>query len=180
MSFLLCVIVTWQFWPWCHPGELPIEKKSQWQWGRRWTWKKLRCWNILREYDCLHLRAVCRYGVLPTCHFFPLIYRCKLYLSTFVLIKIEWISPKFLQLKHICSSVLAFCSGNIGSPGYHGDVPPSYYDNEEFTNSGFEDKTIRQAFIRKVCCLHCRAAHWCKICHKCNICIKLVIWWLSL
>ncbi|CAB1449671.1 unnamed protein product [Pleuronectes platessa] len=37
-----------------------------------------------------------------------------------------------------------------GSPGYHGDVPPSYYDNEEFTNSGFEDKTIRQAFIRKV------------------------------
>ncbi|XP_040909827.1 glutamate receptor, ionotropic, N-methyl D-aspartate-associated protein 1a (glutamate binding) isoform X1 [Toxotes jaculatrix] len=37
-----------------------------------------------------------------------------------------------------------------GSPGYHGDGPPSYYDNEEFTNSGFEDKTIRQAFIRKV------------------------------
>ncbi|KAG7237796.1 hypothetical protein INR49_031809 [Caranx melampygus] len=37
-----------------------------------------------------------------------------------------------------------------GSPGYHGDVPPSYYDNEEFTNSGFEDKSIRQAFIRKV------------------------------
>ncbi|KAM4538910.1 glutamate receptor, ionotropic, N-methyl D-aspartate-associated protein 1a (glutamate binding) [Odontesthes bonariensis] len=37
-----------------------------------------------------------------------------------------------------------------GSPGYHGDVPPSYYDNEEFTNSGFEDKRIRQAFIRKV------------------------------
>uniref|UniRef100_A0AAZ3PSM4 Uncharacterized protein n=1 Tax=Oncorhynchus tshawytscha TaxID=74940 RepID=A0AAZ3PSM4_ONCTS len=34
--------------------------------------------------------------------------------------------------------------------GYHGDVPPSYYDNEEFTNSGFEDKSIRQAFIRKV------------------------------
>ncbi|KAL0961857.1 hypothetical protein UPYG_G00332560 [Umbra pygmaea] len=33
---------------------------------------------------------------------------------------------------------------------YHGDVPPSYYDNEEFTNSGFEDKSIRQAFIRKV------------------------------
>lgn len=38
----------------------------------------------------------------------------------------------------------------MGSPGYHGDTPPSYYDNEEFTNSGFEDKTIRQAFIRKV------------------------------
>ncbi|XP_011607286.1 glutamate receptor, ionotropic, N-methyl D-aspartate-associated protein 1a (glutamate binding) isoform X1 [Takifugu rubripes] len=40
--------------------------------------------------------------------------------------------------------------GNIGSPGYHGDVPPNYYDNDEFTNSGFEDKSIRQAFIRKV------------------------------
>ncbi|KAI9539918.1 hypothetical protein NQZ68_001851 [Dissostichus eleginoides] len=37
-----------------------------------------------------------------------------------------------------------------GSPGYQGDVPPNYYDNEEFTNSGFEDKTIRRAFIRKV------------------------------
>ncbi|XP_067112219.1 glutamate receptor, ionotropic, N-methyl D-aspartate-associated protein 1a (glutamate binding) [Osmerus mordax] len=39
---------------------------------------------------------------------------------------------------------------SMDSPDYHGDVPPSYYDNEEFTNSGFEDKTIRQAFIRKV------------------------------
>ncbi|KAG5264639.1 hypothetical protein AALO_G00256390 [Alosa alosa] len=39
----------------------------------------------------------------------------------------------------------------MDSPGYHGENgPPSYYDNEEFTNSGFEDKTIRQAFIRKV------------------------------
>uniref|UniRef100_A0A3Q4HG90 Glutamate receptor, ionotropic, N-methyl D-aspartate-associated protein 1a (glutamate binding) n=1 Tax=Neolamprologus brichardi TaxID=32507 RepID=A0A3Q4HG90_NEOBR len=38
----------------------------------------------------------------------------------------------------------------MGSPGYHGDGPPSYYDNDEFTNSGFEDKNIRQAFIRKV------------------------------
>ncbi|XP_014890935.1 glutamate receptor, ionotropic, N-methyl D-aspartate-associated protein 1a (glutamate binding) isoform X1 [Poecilia latipinna] len=37
-----------------------------------------------------------------------------------------------------------------GSPGYHGDVPPSYYDNEEFAGSGLEDKNIRQAFIRKV------------------------------
>ncbi|XP_062846547.1 glutamate receptor, ionotropic, N-methyl D-aspartate-associated protein 1a (glutamate binding) [Trichomycterus rosablanca] len=38
-----------------------------------------------------------------------------------------------------------------GSPGYHGgDGPPSYYGNEEFANSGWEDKTIRQAFIRKV------------------------------
>ncbi|TSK31343.1 Mitogen-activated protein kinase 15 [Bagarius yarrelli] len=39
----------------------------------------------------------------------------------------------------------------MGSPGYHtGDGPPSYYDNEEFANSSWEDKSIRQAFIRKV------------------------------
>ncbi|MBN3298935.1 protein lifeguard 1 [Amia ocellicauda] len=38
----------------------------------------------------------------------------------------------------------------LNSPGYHGDVPPSYYDNEDFTTSGFENKSIRQAFIRKV------------------------------
>ncbi|XP_023673409.1 glutamate receptor, ionotropic, N-methyl D-aspartate-associated protein 1a (glutamate binding) [Paramormyrops kingsleyae] len=38
----------------------------------------------------------------------------------------------------------------LNSPGYHGDVPPSYYDNEEFTDSKWEDKSIRQAFIRKV------------------------------
>ncbi|KAJ8267278.1 hypothetical protein COCON_G00124500 [Conger conger] len=38
----------------------------------------------------------------------------------------------------------------LNNPGYHGDVPPSYYGNEEFSSSGFEDKTIRQAFIRKV------------------------------
>ncbi|XP_067824813.1 protein lifeguard 1-like [Heptranchias perlo] len=38
----------------------------------------------------------------------------------------------------------------LGSPGYHDDVPPSYYDNEEFTASNFEDKNIRRAFIRKV------------------------------
>ncbi|KAJ8397305.1 hypothetical protein AAFF_G00441390 [Aldrovandia affinis] len=41
-------------------------------------------------------------------------------------------------------------NATMNSPGYHGDVPPSYYDNEEFSSSGFEDKTIRQAFIRKV------------------------------
>lgn len=39
----------------------------------------------------------------------------------------------------------------MDSPGYHsGDGPPSYYDNQEFANSAWEDKTIRQAFIRKV------------------------------
>lgn len=52
---------------------------------------------------------------------------------------------------------LCYCrsSGPAGSPGYHVDGPPSYYDNDDFTNSGFENKTIRQAFIRKVglaCC----------------------------
>lgn len=47
---------------------------------------------------------------------------------------------------------LFYCcsSGPAGSPGYHVDGPPSYYDNDDFTNSGFENKTIRQAFIRKV------------------------------
>lgn len=43
-----------------------------------------------------------------------------------------------------------YLAAPAGSPGYHGDVPPSYYDNEEFAGSGFEDKNIRQAFIRKV------------------------------
>lgn len=40
---------------------------------------------------------------------------------------------------------------SMESPGYHGgDGPPSYYGNDEFANSGWEDKSIRQAFIRKV------------------------------
>ncbi|MGH0171235.1 UNVERIFIED_CONTAM: hypothetical protein FKN15_065174 [Acipenser sinensis] len=38
----------------------------------------------------------------------------------------------------------------LNSPGYHQeDIPPSYYDNEDFTPSNWEDKIIRQAFIRK-------------------------------
>ncbi|CAN9504029.1 unnamed protein product [Ophioblennius macclurei] len=40
--------------------------------------------------------------------------------------------------------------GHAGSRDYHGNVPPSYYVNEEFTNSAFKDISIRQAFIRKV------------------------------
>ncbi|TRZ01703.1 hypothetical protein DNTS_003589 [Danionella cerebrum] len=41
--------------------------------------------------------------------------------------------------------------GSMESPGYHGaDGPPSYYGNDDFTNSNWEDKSIRQAFIRKV------------------------------
>ncbi|XP_065146599.1 glutamate receptor, ionotropic, N-methyl D-aspartate-associated protein 1a (glutamate binding) [Paramisgurnus dabryanus] len=42
-------------------------------------------------------------------------------------------------------------NASIESPGYHGgDVPPSYYGNDEFSSSNWEDKSIRQAFIRKV------------------------------
>ncbi|KAL1256138.1 hypothetical protein QQF64_014199 [Cirrhinus molitorella] len=42
-------------------------------------------------------------------------------------------------------------NASMDSPGYHGgDGPPSYYGNDEFANSGWEDKSIRQAFIRKV------------------------------
>uniref|UniRef100_A0A8C5RRR1 Glutamate ionotropic receptor NMDA type subunit associated protein 1 n=1 Tax=Laticauda laticaudata TaxID=8630 RepID=A0A8C5RRR1_LATLA len=33
---------------------------------------------------------------------------------------------------------------------YHEDGPPSYYDNDGFTPSNWDDKNIRQAFIRKV------------------------------
>ncbi|XP_070796309.1 protein lifeguard 1 [Pituophis catenifer annectens] len=33
---------------------------------------------------------------------------------------------------------------------HHEDGPPSYYDNEGFTPSNWDDKNIRQAFIRKV------------------------------
>ncbi|XP_053250991.1 protein lifeguard 1 isoform X1 [Podarcis raffonei] len=33
---------------------------------------------------------------------------------------------------------------------YHEDGPPSYYDNPDFPPTNWEDKTIRQAFIRKV------------------------------
>ncbi|XP_042319613.1 protein lifeguard 1 [Sceloporus undulatus] len=33
---------------------------------------------------------------------------------------------------------------------YHEDGPPSYYDNEDFPPTNWDDKNIRQAFIRKV------------------------------
>lgn len=42
-----------------------------------------------------------------------------------------------------------FCAGPIHN-NYHEDGPPSYYDNEGFTPSNWDDKNIRQAFIRKV------------------------------
>ncbi|XP_077209668.1 protein lifeguard 1 isoform X2 [Paroedura picta] len=40
-----------------------------------------------------------------------------------------------------------------GSPlhsNYHEDGPPSYYDNQDFPTTNWDDKNIRQAFIRKV------------------------------
>lgn len=33
---------------------------------------------------------------------------------------------------------------------YHEDGPPSYYDNQDFPSAHWDDKSIRQAFIRKV------------------------------
>ncbi|XP_053105179.1 protein lifeguard 1-like [Hemicordylus capensis] len=33
---------------------------------------------------------------------------------------------------------------------YHEDGPPSYYDNQDFPTTNWEDKNLRQAFIRKV------------------------------
>ncbi|XP_052389749.1 protein lifeguard 1 [Carassius gibelio] len=42
-------------------------------------------------------------------------------------------------------------NASVESPGYHGgDGPPSYDGNDEFVNFGWEDKSIRRAFIRKV------------------------------
>ncbi|XP_074841643.1 protein lifeguard 1 isoform X1 [Carettochelys insculpta] len=40
-----------------------------------------------------------------------------------------------------------------GSPlhsNYHEEGPPSYYDNQDFPTTNWDDKSIRQAFIRKV------------------------------
>lgn len=33
---------------------------------------------------------------------------------------------------------------------YHEDGPPSYYDNQDFPTTTWDDKKVRQAFIRKV------------------------------
>lgn len=42
-----------------------------------------------------------------------------------------------------------FCTDPMQN-NYHEDGPPSYYDNDGFTPSNWNDKNIRQAFIRKV------------------------------
>ncbi|OWK04176.1 GRINA [Cervus elaphus hippelaphus] len=46
----------------------------------------------------------------------------------------------------------AFPAQDPGSPhhgNYHEEGPPSYYDNQDFPATNWEDKSIRQAFIRK-------------------------------
>ncbi|XP_053916524.1 protein lifeguard 1 [Cuculus canorus] len=43
--------------------------------------------------------------------------------------------------------------GDQDSPlhsAYHEDGPPSYYDNQDFPSAHWDDKSVRQAFIRKV------------------------------
>uniref|UniRef100_A0A8C7BYB4 Glutamate ionotropic receptor NMDA type subunit associated protein 1 n=2 Tax=Neovison vison TaxID=452646 RepID=A0A8C7BYB4_NEOVI len=47
----------------------------------------------------------------------------------------------------------AFPVPDPGSPqhgNYHEEGPPSYYDNQDFPATNWDDKSIRQAFIRKV------------------------------
>ncbi|KAI5214064.1 Protein Lifeguard 1 [Manis pentadactyla] len=47
----------------------------------------------------------------------------------------------------------AFPAQDPGSPhpgNYHEEGPPSYYDNQDFPAANWDDKSIRQAFIRKV------------------------------
>ncbi|KAM8936690.1 protein lifeguard 1 isoform 1-T3 [Lycaon pictus] len=47
----------------------------------------------------------------------------------------------------------AFPTQDPGSPqhgNYHEEGPPSYYDNQDFPAINWDDKSIRQAFIRKV------------------------------
>ncbi|XP_029779286.1 protein lifeguard 1 [Suricata suricatta] len=47
----------------------------------------------------------------------------------------------------------AFPAPDPGSPqrgNYHEEGPPSYYDNQDFPATNWDDKSIRQAFIRKV------------------------------
>ncbi|XP_004679628.1 PREDICTED: protein lifeguard 1 [Condylura cristata] len=46
-----------------------------------------------------------------------------------------------------------FPAQDPGSPHlgtYHEEGPPSYYDNQDFPATNWDDKTLRQAFIRKV------------------------------
>ncbi|XP_040481972.1 basic salivary proline-rich protein 2 isoform X2 [Ursus maritimus] len=47
----------------------------------------------------------------------------------------------------------AFPAQDPGSPqhgNYHEEGPPSYYDNQDFPATNWDDKSIRQAFIRKL------------------------------
>lgn len=42
------------------------------------------------------------------------------------------------------------CSSAPHHGNYHEEGPPSYYDNQDFPATNWDDKSIRQAFIRKV------------------------------
>ncbi|XP_029770007.1 protein lifeguard 1, partial [Terrapene carolina triunguis] len=57
-----------------------------------------------------------------------------------------YMQPPYAQPQPIVSE-------DQGSPlhsNYHEDGPPSYYDNQDFPITHWDDKSIRQAFIRKV------------------------------
>ncbi|XP_032627341.1 protein lifeguard 1 isoform X1 [Chelonoidis abingdonii] len=57
-----------------------------------------------------------------------------------------YMQPPYAQPQPIVSE-------DQGSPlhsNYHEDGPPSYYDNQDFPINHWDDKSIRQAFIRKV------------------------------
>lgn len=42
------------------------------------------------------------------------------------------------------------CSSAPQHGNYQEEGPPSYYDNQDFPATDWDDKSIRQAFIRKV------------------------------
>lgn len=117
------------------------------------------CFSVVLYFLCsLYVVFLCGGHTYYYCHhrppFFPLVgggllcKSCQIYSINFFFFTLAFF---FLNMfLYYCRS-----SGPAGSPGYHVDGPPSYYDNDDFTNSGFENKTIRQAFIRKVglaCC----------------------------
>lgn len=44
---------------------------------------------------------------------------------------------------------LALCPAASPHGNYHEEGPPSYYDNQDFSSTNWDDKSIRRAFIRK-------------------------------
>lgn len=120
----------------------------------------------------------CSYGVLPTWHFFPLIYRCKLYLSTFLC---------WLKLSKFPQSSCSWNASVVLLLPFVQEILAALVTMETclritmITTSSptlvLKTKASGKPLSEKY--VVCLAAHWCKMCHKCNICIKLVIWWLS-